>query len=176
MKAVPQAELNRLRETLEAEARQLEEQAELIQERLRQRREQIRAIDVLLAPEEANGPSSKPASTAPIPAQSVASSRVGFTPTDAYWMPILEALEERSGREHSDVVLDLVEKKMAGILKSEDYELLPSGLSVRWRNRAQWQRQNMVQQGLLRKDSPRGVWEITPTGRQWLQQRKRKSS
>lgn len=91
-------------------------------------------------------------------------------------MPILEALEERSGREHSDVVLDLVEKKMVGILKSEDYELLPSGLSVRWRNRAQWQRQNMVQQGLLRKDSPRGIWEITPTGRQWLQQRKRKIS
>lgn len=176
MKAVPQAELVSLRATLEAEARQLEGQMELIERKLGRCREQIRAIDVLLGAEEANPASTIPGSGDASPTPPTVNSRIGFTPTDAYWVPILEALEQRSGREHSDVVLDLVEKKMAAILKREDYELLPSGLSVRWRNRAQWQRQNMVQQGLLRKDSPRGIWEITPAGRQWLQQTKRKIS
>jgi restriction system protein len=40
----------------------------------------------------------------------------------------------------------------------------------RWRNAAQWARNSMVNEGLLKKDSPRGVWEISDKGKQYLTQ------
>jgi hypothetical protein len=46
--------------------------------------------------------------------------------------------------------------------------MLPSGVEVRWKNRVAWQRENMKRLGLLRGDSPQGIWEVTETGRQWL--------
>jgi Mrr N-terminal domain len=97
-----------------------------------------------------------------------------FAPTHAYWVPILESLVERGGIAEAESVLDLVQKKMSGILTPEDFELLPSGISVRWRNRAQWQRKNMVDQGLLSSQSPRGKWQITVEGRKWLEKNKGK--
>jgi hypothetical protein len=38
----------------------------------------------------------------------------------------------------------------------------------RWRNTAQWARNDLREQGLIRDDTPRSVWEITDKGRQWL--------
>jgi len=178
MVQLPENELRMLRTELETEVHDIESQVTNLRDRLQEKRDQIRAIDVLMGRNDPGGgtnwrqtvPPEKPRSSPS------AGSSSDITPTDAYWVPILEALEERGGREHCDVVLDLVEKKMAAILLPEDYELLPSGISVRWRNRAQWQRQNMVQQGMLTKHSPRGVWEITPTGRAWLQRNRKKAS
>jgi hypothetical protein len=53
-----------------------------------------------------------------------------------------------------------------------EYDLQPLACNPdnpRWRNAAQWARNSMVNDGLLRNDSPRGEWEITATGRQWLE-------
>ncbi len=36
--------------------------------------------------------------------------------------------------------------------------------TVRWRNGTQWYRNTLVQKGLMKRGSPRGVWEISPTG------------
>ncbi len=38
----------------------------------------------------------------------------------------------------------------------------------KWRNRAKWARQNLVLEGFLKSDSPRGLWEITESGRREL--------
>jgi len=38
----------------------------------------------------------------------------------------------------------------------------------RWRNAACWARSAMVNEGLLKSDSPRGVWEISAEGRKRL--------
>jgi hypothetical protein len=68
-------------------------------------------------------------------------------------------------------VLDRVGKKMKGVLKKPDYEPLASGPdNPRWRNAAQWARNSMVNEGLLKKDSPRGIWEISDKGRSHLEQ------
>jgi len=32
---------------------------------------------------------------------------------------------------------------------------------VHWRNRAQWYRNTLLREGLLKSDSPRGIWEIS---------------
>ncbi|RMH13146.1 MAG: hypothetical protein D6698_14360, partial [Gammaproteobacteria bacterium] len=38
-----------------------------------------------------------------------------------------------------------------------------------WRNTAQWCRNTMVREGLMKSDSPYGIWEITEAGRKYLQ-------
>jgi restriction endonuclease Mrr len=61
-------------------------------------------------------------------------------------------------------VLDLVLEKVKGRLTDADREKLPSGTDVRWRNTAAWERFKMVEDGLLKSDSPRGTWELTEAG------------
>lgn len=91
------------------------------------------------------------------------------TPQASFYQPILEALEERGGAGHSKEILDRVEEKMRHQLKSVDYKSLPSNeLIIRWENSAQWARYTLTKQGLLRRDSPRGVWQISDAGRAWL--------
>jgi len=66
--------------------------------------------------------------------------------------------------------LNLVEKKMKGKLTKYDFEPLPSvPKSIRWRNTAQWCRNTLVREGLMKADSPYGIWEISDLGRKVLQ-------
>jgi hypothetical protein len=52
-------------------------------------------------------------------------------------------------------------------LTEVDRQQLSSG-DVRWRNRAQFVRLRLVEQGDMVKDSPRGVWEISEQGQRRL--------
>ena len=88
------------------------------------------------------------------------------TPEIAYYQPILEALNELGGSAEMNDVLERVEQSMREVLRQVDYEPLASGTEMlRWRNTAQWARNTMVEEGLLKLDSPRGMWEITEAGR-----------
>ena len=63
---------------------------------------------------------------------------------------------------------------MKPILKDVDYDPLASSPdNLRWRNAAQWARNSMVREGLLKADSPRGVWEISDKGQAVLLQTKK---
>ncbi|HEY6284670.1 MAG TPA: winged helix-turn-helix domain-containing protein [Ktedonobacteraceae bacterium] len=91
------------------------------------------------------------------------------TPEIAYFQPILEALNELGGSAEMNAVVERVEQSMRGVLRQVDYEPLASGTEMlRWRNTAQWARNTMVEEGLLKLDSPRGIWEITEAGRRAL--------
>jgi len=90
------------------------------------------------------------------------------TPRQEFRVPILEALIELAGKTKVDEILKKVEIKMKEVLKPVDYEKLPSGVMIRWQNTAQWERYVMVQDGLLRSDSPKGIWEITEDGKIFL--------
>ena len=87
------------------------------------------------------------------------------TPDREYRLPILETLIEMSGRGKTKDIVDRVGEKMKDILTDFDYETLPSGSDIRWRNAVEWERKNMVDEGLLKRDSPRGIWEITDKGK-----------
>jgi hypothetical protein len=64
---------------------------------------------------------------------------------------------------------------MKNILNSYDEEPLRSRRNVkRCENTARWARQKMVEKGLLAKDSPRGIWEITEEGRKYYYEEKKK--
>ena len=91
------------------------------------------------------------------------------TAEDAFYQPILRALNDLGGSAKMGDVLTSVEQELKGTLKPVDYELLTSDPDApRWRNTAQWARHAMVQEGLLKANSPRGTWEITDKGRQAL--------
>lgn len=90
------------------------------------------------------------------------------TPRQVFRIPILEVLMELGGKGEVDEILKKLEIRMKEFLKPVDYEKLPSGVMIRWRNTAQWERYVMVQDGLLRSDSPRGIWEITEEGKRSL--------
>lgn len=91
------------------------------------------------------------------------------TPEAAYYQPILEALKQLGGSAPMNDVLDRVEKAMKGSLKSVDYQPLASDpATTRWRNGAQWARLTLVQQGFMKSDSPRGIWEISEKGSEFV--------
>lgn len=41
---------------------------------------------------------------------------------------------------------------------------------IRWHKTAQWPLYSLVQQGLMRDDSPRDIWASSDRGRRWLRE------
>lgn len=91
------------------------------------------------------------------------------TPESEYQVPVLQAIVELGGSANLNDVLELVYDMMRNQLNDYDKSALPSdGMTPRWRNTAQWARNTLRQQGLLKNDSPRGIWEISDAGYEWL--------
>jgi restriction system protein len=91
------------------------------------------------------------------------------TPESAYYMPLLKVIDQMGGGGKVSEILDRIKKAMKPILKPVDYDPLASSPDMpRWRNTAQWARNSMIRDGLLKADSARGVWEITDRGREML--------
>ncbi len=97
-------------------------------------------------------------------------------PEDAYRVPILSALVELGGSAPLPDVLERVWVALQGRLTPLDLGALPSNPRyTRWRNRAQWCRNTMREEGLIAADSPHGIWEITDAGRRWLEEQEKAS-
>lgn len=94
------------------------------------------------------------------------------TPEEKFILPILEALVELGGEAHASDVLKLVHAKMKNILNTYDYEDLSFNNQKRWENTAQWVKYKMLEEGLLDRNVPRGVWRITEKGRKFYQNNK----
>ncbi|RMD59396.1 hypothetical protein D6833_11490 [Candidatus Parcubacteria bacterium] len=95
------------------------------------------------------------------------------TPEGEYRIPILQALVDLGGTAPVNEVLEKVETLMKHKLNAYDRQTLPSDpINPRWRNTAKWVQAAMVKEGLLSSCSPRGVWEITDSGRRFLEQHK----
>ncbi len=89
------------------------------------------------------------------------------TDQTAFLLPVLEVLRECGGKAEAKRVIQQLEAKMKDQLKPVDREQLKSG-QIRWKNTAQWARNELVTEGYLSNDSPRGVWEISEKGREYL--------
>ena len=81
------------------------------------------------------------------------------TPLRAFRQPIVDVLNELGGRGEAKVVLQRVEQRMKRRLNQADYKRLQNGQEV-WSNKAQWMRQQLKKEGVIRPDSPRGWWEL----------------
>jgi hypothetical protein len=85
-------------------------------------------------------------------------------PKTEYELPILQVLERHGGRAPSREVVAEVGELIADKLTQDDKEKLSSG-DVRWENRVHFTRLQLVEDGLLVGDAPRGTWEISDKGR-----------
>lgn len=83
---------------------------------------------------------------------------------EAYEQPLLEALCEAGGEGPSKDITKAVGAKLNSRLTPLDREPLASG-AIRWENRLQFVRLKLIERGLMRKDTPRGIWAITEEGR-----------
>jgi hypothetical protein len=80
-----------------------------------------------------------------------------------YEVPILETLRDHGGRAPTREVIDALGERLDGRLTDVDRQRLSSG-DIRWRNRAQFVRLNLIERGDMMRGSPRGVWEISKQG------------
>jgi restriction system protein len=93
--------------------------------------------------------------------------RIGATPQHEYRLPIVESLRDRHGSAETDDVLKAVFKKVELRLKRVDRELMENSGEPRWRLNARWERKSMALDGLLKPDSPHGLWELTEKGQKY---------
>lgn len=84
-------------------------------------------------------------------------------PQREFRQPLLEVLYEMGG---SAKVVDLrpaMKRKMRSALLPGDLKRVSTG-DERWWNATGWERSNLVKEGYLRNDSPRGTWELSERG------------
>jgi hypothetical protein len=85
-----------------------------------------------------------------------------------YAIPILESLIEMGGSGKVQKIFEKVFEKVKNKLQEADFENVQSGKVVRWKNQAAWERQRLKQEGLLKENSPAGIWEISEKGREYV--------
>ncbi len=87
-----------------------------------------------------------------------------------YILPILEVLRGAGGSAKDKVALKRVKGIMSSTLSLIDYEPSPDAKNaMRWEVTAQRARRYMVHIGLLKDNSPRGIWEISEEGVAYLE-------
>lgn len=74
---------------------------------------------------------------------------------------IVRALRKLGGRARVAEVLDEMEQQLAGKLLPCDLAVRQDGKTIAWKNNAQWERLRMTHDGVLRNDSPNGIWELS---------------
>lgn len=84
-----------------------------------------------------------------------------------YDLPILSVLAGMGGAGHAPEVIDAVGKMVEENLTENDLMENRSGV-VRWKSHVAWRRFHLVRLGLLKRNSPRGMWEISAEGRDAL--------
>lgn len=91
-------------------------------------------------------------------------------PNLEYELPMLTALNNLGGTAAARAVVDRMEQILEGKLQPIDKEKITTG-AIRWKNRTQFVRSKLIAENAMKKDSPRGVWEITDEGRARLGRR-----
>ena len=84
-------------------------------------------------------------------------------PQKAFRQPLLEVLYQLGGSAHARQIRGLVRERMDPLLLPGDLELVSTG-EERWWNATCWERSELVKEGYLRSDSPRGTWTLSNKG------------
>ena len=85
--------------------------------------------------------------------------RSGPTPQTAFREPIVDVLKELGGSGQAKDVIERVGLQMERQLSRADHKQLKSGATV-WKNRVQWARMALKSEGILKSNSPHGLWEL----------------
>lgn len=179
---IPQLHLDQYAKELDTEIRKVEDSIRSLQDKLADLQQRRSAVGYLAQPNHqgvagntsGNPPFGLPANPWPTSGQ-VRRRKVGAangsgeqTLYTQFDRPLLESLAALPGGKGSaEEVLQSMKSKMAPVLKPKDFDVVSSG-EERWRNTARWRRNALVKIGFLRADSPRGIWEISDSGKAWL--------
>ncbi|MDD3622801.1 MAG: winged helix-turn-helix domain-containing protein [Methanofollis sp.] len=82
-----------------------------------------------------------------------------ITPSEILRSVLLEVLHDMDGGGDVGEIHDRMIKRIGNQLTDLDHEKHSNG-TPRWWNNTQWIRQKLIYEGILRDDSPRGVWEL----------------
>lgn len=85
--------------------------------------------------------------------------RAALTPHSVLRDAIIQALQDLGGSGDVQEIIGRVYDLLRDRWTPEDLATSRSGF-VRWKSRIHWERLNMVKHGVLRGDSPRGIWEL----------------
>lgn len=82
-----------------------------------------------------------------------------FVSRDILKRTLIEVLKTLGGSASKKCVEDEMEKRLRRILTDADYEPVGDG-TERWRKSTEWIRLRLVHEGILKVNSPRGIWEL----------------
>ena len=85
-------------------------------------------------------------------------------PRPAFEAPILQALYESGGACKGKDVVAIVGVRMNSLFEEADFVLV-NGSIPRWEKSTHWARHGLVEKGLIKHDSKRGIWELTEQGK-----------
>jgi hypothetical protein len=83
-------------------------------------------------------------------------------PTLRKWL--MRALGDLGGSASKPRVLKRMQDIFGDSLTEDDWKAMPSNKEVKWQNRTAWERQHMVEEGLLKSSSEHGIWELSESG------------
>jgi hypothetical protein len=82
------------------------------------------------------------------------------TPQRVLRQHIVQALRTLGGRARVSDVIAQMAVQLEGQLLEGDLVWRESANEPAWQNNAKWERFQMTQEGVLKRDSPRGIWEL----------------
>ncbi|MFC1583335.1 hypothetical protein ACFL4U_01495 [Candidatus Neomarinimicrobiota bacterium] len=74
---------------------------------------------------------------------------------------IIQILKDHGGSVRGRVVLEAIDQIHHDKFLEGDLEIRQDGHTIAWRNNVCWERNDMRKEGIIRSDSPRGVWELS---------------
>ncbi len=82
-----------------------------------------------------------------------------YTSEDTLRGTLIASLKALGGSAPKSKVEDEMERRLRSVLTDADYEPVGEGIP-RWKKNAQWMRYSLVQEGIMKSNSPRGIWEL----------------
>ncbi len=72
---------------------------------------------------------------------------------------LIATLNDFGGSASKKEIESEMEKRLRGKLTDADYEVVGEGIE-RWKKNVEWMRYYLVQEGIMKGNSPRGTWEL----------------
>jgi hypothetical protein len=92
---------------------------------------------------------------------------VNAFPQKNFRAPLLDAVYRLGGKAYSREIRKTIEPLVSRMLGAADYELV-SNSQPRWWNAICSVRNDLIREGLFRKDSERGIWELSKGGFEYM--------
>jgi hypothetical protein len=102
--------------------------------------------------------------TMPAPKTSAEKTSFPRAYAERYTRWIIPSLIALGGSADAQTVISQIRRRFGNEFTEKDQETLPSG-EIRWVKNVNWARYDLVNGGLLDKNAPYGIWELTDKGR-----------